>query len=97
MVPIASDGMTEAGEFFSIVLSNSTGGLAASRFNAIIVDSTVAPPPPPAPGNGGGGAAEIEALISLALLWALAIRRRRRERRSMEYGCSGAARELRQC
>jgi len=90
-VPITDDGVAEGDESFTVVLSNSSAGLAASEFVATIEDKAApppAPPPPPVPapgssGSSGGGGVCLELLMLLAMSRAF-VRTRRR-------GCYGFA------
>jgi hypothetical protein len=82
-VPITSDSTAENDEYFTIALTNSTNGLAASEFRATITEMAPPPPPPPPPPSPppplphtGGGATGIELLMFLAMIAASANRRR---------------------
>ena len=70
-IPIADDAVDEGSEELTVVLSDSTGGLAASEFLVSIADKAAAPPPPPPPPpigrDGGGGGLCLELLMLLAI------------------------------
>jgi hypothetical protein len=73
-VPITDDNVEEGNENFTIVLSNSSGGLAASEFLVTIKDKVTAPSPPPSGGGGspprpssGGGGLCLELLMLLPM------------------------------
>jgi hypothetical protein len=79
-VPITDDNIEEGNESFTVVLSNSSGGLAASEFLVTIADKVAPPPPAPAPtpgSDGGGGGVCMELLMLLAMSRAFAKARRR--------------------
>lgn len=87
-VPITDDNIDEGNENFTIVLSNSSGGLAASEFLVTITDKVTPLPPPPSSGGGplsrpssGGGGLYLELLMLLAMrrafLTAASFRRQR--------------------
>jgi hypothetical protein len=78
IVPITDDNVDEANENFTVVLSNSTGGLASSKLLVTISDRAVAPPPPASPpptrppasgavNVGGSGAIFLELLFLLLI------------------------------
>jgi len=79
-VPITKDATGEPTERFTVVLSNSTGGLAASVVSVDITDSQPADSGAgnSASGGGGGGGLGFGALTALALISAMATYRRRR-------------------
>jgi uncharacterized delta-60 repeat protein len=73
-VPIMDDNIDEGNENFTIVLSNSSGGLAASEFLVTIADKVTVPSPPPSSGGGspprpssGGGGLCLELLMLVAM------------------------------
>jgi uncharacterized delta-60 repeat protein len=69
-VPITADDTPESVEDFSVVLSNSTAGLAASKVTVSIADGvTTSPNPTPQAGSGGGGSMNSSGLLALALMW----------------------------
>jgi hypothetical protein len=85
IVPITNDTIAESVERFSIVLTNSTGGLAASEVGVDITDSSTVLQGgggggglgTALQGGGGGGGLGIEELIALALILAFTTQRRR--------------------
>lgn len=78
-VPIANDGIAESAESFSVVLSNSSNGLAASQFVVDIASSDTGGSGSGGSSGGGGGITGIQELTAMALIWAFAMRQRRRE------------------
>ena len=89
IVPIIDDGIAEGMERFSVELSGSSSGLAASQF---VVDIAANDNDRGSGGGdgtgshteGGGGTVGAGGLIALALIWVLAMRQRRREFRRTE-------------
>jgi len=71
-VPITDDNIAEGNENFTIVLSNSSGGLAASEFLVTITEKGPPSPssgggPQPRPPSGGGGGLCLDLLMLLAM------------------------------
>lgn len=82
-VAIAEDTIEEAGETFTVMLSNAVGAElgAEATLTVTIADNDAPappppPPPPPVPTGGGGGAVEWPALSLLLLIGLMRIRRR---------------------
>ena len=67
-IPIADDDVDEPAEQFTVVLSNSNGGLAGSEFTVQIAASDTPPPPPPPSGHGGGAITAVEFSLLLFIV-----------------------------
>jgi hypothetical protein len=89
IVSVADDNVDEAKENFTVVLSNSTGGLASSELQVTISDRAVRAPPPASPpsaqppttggeNGGGGGAIFLELFILLLIARSIPMVRQKR-------------------
>jgi len=92
--PILADGITEADEFFDVILLNPTGtGLGATSLSrvTILADANPPPPPPPPPGGGFGSSSGGGTLgwLFLSLLGALAFGQRATVPAAIRTGVAG--------